>query len=207
MFTTRNRLWSDGMFTDDSGERVVALADVPITGAGSIALDNANANVFGVIVKSGANTATGTASVVAPTEGEGATTLYFANGANWAGTVVADGNVAMTNLVDAAASVTNTFGTLRLDADFPVRVWKSGGKVVANDYLVVDTFDGTERITLVEGDEALSGGDSFELGKIKAGGNLPKVVGRWNLSLGPEDDDGYCAITAKCVQGMMLIFL
>lgn len=114
-FTTRNKLfWDEGQFDESSGARVVALADVPISGVNaSIRLSNADRNDFGVVVRSGRNTATGTASVATPAAGIGATTLYFADGANWAGTVVA-GNVAFTNLVEAAAGAAVTFNNLRI---------------------------------------------------------------------------------------------
>ena len=184
-FTTRNRVfWDAGQFADGSGDRVVALADVPITGAGSIALDNANANKFGVIVKSGSNTATGTASVTAPAANEGATTLYFANGANWAGTVVA-GNVALTNLVDGAAASTNTFGAVDLAAGstFPVRVWKTGGAIVAHDGLDVTSYlKNGGKIEFVAMDEPLALGDRFVLGTIGAESDLPKLSRGWMAS-------------------------
>ena len=79
----------------------------------------------------------GSASVTA-VDGTGATALYFANGANWAGTVVA-GNVALTNLTDGAAAATATFGSLDLAADFPIRVWKSEGAYSA-DAINVGSF-------------------------------------------------------------------
>ena len=178
--TTRNSSSSYSRFTDNSGDRVVSLADVPITGEGSIALDNANVNKFGVIVTSGSNTATGSASVVAPGEGEGETTLYFADGANWAGTVTA-GNVALTNLVDSAAACTNTFGTLDLAAGttFPIRVWKTGGVIVAHDGLNVGSYaNNGGKIVLVAMAEELAPGDSFILGTVGDGSN-PAVGGKW----------------------------
>ena len=189
VLTTRNSESGESRFSDESGDRVVAVADVPMTGGGSLALSNANANAFGVVVKSGANTATGTARVVGPAEGVGATTLYFANGANWAGTVVADGNVALTNLVDASAAATNTFGALRLDAAFGVRVWKSGGRIVACDSLNVGSFSGNGRITpmLVGGEAAPD--DSFMLGRIPKGAGLPRVARGWSAAAEPIDGE------------------
>ena len=179
--TTRNKLWSDGKFGDDSGDRVVALANVPITGGGSVALSNDNVNVFGVIVTCGSNTATGNARVVAPAEGKGETTLYFADGANWAGTVTA-GNVALTNLVNGAAASTNAFGTLDLAAErtFPVRVWKSGGAVVAHDGLNVDNYatNGGKIAFDVRG-EAMALGEGFILGTIGAESPLPALARPW----------------------------
>ena len=179
--TTRNMLWTDGKFGDNSGDRVVSLANVPITGAGSIALDNANVNKFGVIVTCGSNTATGSAGVVASGEGEGETTLYFADGANWAGTVTV-GQFTMTNLVDAAAACTNSFGTVDLAAgtELQIRVWKTGGVIVGHDGLNVGTYlNNGGKIALVAMDEELSAGDSIELGTIGDESEAPAVKGGW----------------------------
>ena len=178
-FTTRNQANGHGYF-NNGDDRVVSLANVPITGAGSIALDNANVNKFGVIVTCGSNTATGSASVVAPGEGEGETTLYFADGANWAGTVTA-GNVALTNLVDSAAACTNTFNRLDLAAGttFPIRVWKTGGVIVAHDGLNVGSYvNNGGKIVLVAMDEALAPGDSFILGTV-GDDSKPAIGGKW----------------------------
>jgi hypothetical protein len=178
-FTTRNQANGHGYF-NNGDDRVVSLANVPITGAGSIALDNANVNKFGVIVTCGSNTATGSASVVAPGDGEGETTLYFADGANWAGTVTA-GNVALTNLVDSAAACTNTFNRLDLAAGttFPIRVWKTGGVIVAHDGLNVGSYaNNGGKIVLVAMAEELAPGDSFILGTV-GDNSRPAVGGKW----------------------------
>lgn len=181
-FTTRNRKfgWTPTVVDDLGADRVVSLANVPITGGGSIALSNDNVNVFGVIVTCGENTATGTAKVIPPASGKGETTLYFADGANWAGTVTA-GNVALTNLVDSAAACTNTFGTLYLAAGttFPIRVWKTGGVIVAHDGLNVGSYANKGgKIVLVAMAEELAPGDSFILGTVGDGSN-PAVGGKW----------------------------
>ncbi len=181
-FTTRNKVfWDAGQFDDASGDRVVALADVPITGGGSIALSNDNVNVFGVIVTCGENTATGTAGVVPPAAGKGATTLYFADGANWAGTVTA-GGFATTNLVDATAACTNAFGTLDLAAGttLKLRVWKTGGVIVRHDGLNVNTYaNNGGRLVLEAMDEPLGPGDKLVLGAIGAGSPLPAMLPSW----------------------------
>lgn len=184
-FTTRNQANGHGYF-NSGDDRVVSLADVPITGGGSIALDNANANVFGVIVKSGSNTATGSAGVVAPAAGEGATTLWFDDGANWAGTVIA-GNVALTNTAGSAAASAD-FARLDLadGAEFPVRVWKVNGVVSTNDTLNVGLYvnNGGAIALVPAGGATLDDGDRVTLGTIGENSPLPKVVapegcGRW----------------------------
>lgn len=200
-FSTRNKVfWDAGQFGNEDGDRVVQLADVPITGSNaSIALDNANVNVFGVIVRSGSNTATGTASVVEPAAGEGETTLYFADGANWAGTVISD-NVALTNLVDATQGVSVTFNNLRLP---------SGNLVLRqNDTLTIDGAvlrqgGDTGRLIVEEGYGSLraKSADAF------ANANIRNAQGR-RLVLKPSataDANGYYTYTAAVPTGITVI--
>lgn len=207
-FSTRNKVfWDSGQFDETSGDRIVALADVPITGGGSIAISNANANVFGVIVQSGANTATGTASVTAPAAGLGATTLYFADGANWAGSVVADGNVVLTNLTDGASSTSVTFGSLDLTENFPIRVWNNAG-TLANDKINVDAYvsnGGKLTPVLVNGDVWPSG-TSFEVGKIAKGAELPPIAKNWVASVKSIDnDDDYDMLCLRYFKGTQIL--
>ena len=207
-FSTRNRVfWNPGQFHNESGDRVVALADVPITGGGSIVVSNANANVFGVIVQSGANTATGTASVTAPAEGLGATTLYFANGANWAGSVIADGNVVLTNLTDGASSTSVTFGSLDLTENFPIRVWNNAG-TLANDKINVDAYvanGGKLTPVLVNGD-VWPTRTSFEVGKIAKGAELPPLAKNWVASVKSIDnDDDYDMLCLRYFKGTQIL--
>jgi hypothetical protein len=208
-FSTRNRVfWEEGHFYNESGDRVVQLADVPITGRNaSIALDNANVNKFGVIVTCGLNTATGNASVVAPAEGEGETTLYFANGANWAGTVVA-GNVALTNVTDSAAKATATFGTLNLAADFPVRVWKSNGTITADTLNLGDVVNNGGKVmpTKMSDGEDFARGDAFVLGKIAKGATLPRIGLGWVARTSEIDgDDSNDNLVLRFGAGMQII--
>ena len=184
--------WNGYYFKDDSGDRIVSLADVPITGGGSLVLSNDNVNVFGVIVRNGANGATGTASVMEPASGKGATTLYFANGANWAGTVVA-GNVALTNLTDAAAAASVSFGALSLprDSAFPVRVWSDGNGDFAGDTLDVGQYEnGGGRLTPVNMTGAgFNDVCSVAVGKIAKGSPLPRAARGWFAEARPIDGD------------------
>lgn len=110
-------------------DRVVKFADVPVTGAGSLVVTNTAAGkLMDVTIVNGANTATGLALAAA----EEGTMLRFANGANWAGTVVANGHVALTNLTDGAATV--TFGNLRLESgEFPLRLFRDKGGALTSD--------------------------------------------------------------------------
>lgn len=184
-------------------DRHAKMADIPFAGTGDVIVTNGvPADPFTVTVVNGANTATGSIRV-AKVDGDADTALYFANGANWAGTVVA-GNVALTNLTSGAA--TATFGTLDLAAEFPIRFWKTGGDVEANDHIVVDSFTGSAKLTFVAMDEALAPRDSLVVGKVKSTSALPRVAGRFVVSKGEPDAEGYCDLTVKYSGGTQIIF-
>lgn len=53
-------------------------------------------------------------------------TFYFNDAANWAGTVRAEGNMALVNIADSTAYATAAFGQLDLQGDFPLRVGADG---------------------------------------------------------------------------------
>ena len=179
-FSTRNGYY----FKDDSGDRVVALANVPISGGGSVTLSNNNVNSFGVIMRNGSNTATGTASVTEPASGKGTTTLFFANGANWAGTVVA-GDVALTNLTDGAAAATVDFGALDLAGDFPVRVWKANGVITSDTIHVGDYVNHGGKLVpqLMTDGASFAPGDKITVGSIGADSPLPTTARGWRCKL------------------------
>ena len=185
-------------------DRHVKIANIPFSGAGNVTITNGvPAYPFTVKMVNGANTATGSIKV-AKAEGDAETALFFADGANWAGTVVA-GNMALTNLTDGAAAATATFGALDLAADFPLRVWKTGGVLATNDVLKVDSYAGSAKIVLVEMDEALVPGEKFVVGKVKSTSALPKVGRHFAVSVGEPDADGYCDLTAKYTQSFQII--
>ena len=176
-------------------DRHTTMANVPFSGTGDVTVTNGVPQYpFTVTMRNGANTATG-AIRVAKADGDAETMLYFANGANWAGTVVA-GNVALTNLVDAAAACTNSFGTLDLAADFPFRVWKENGAIVANDVLNVGNYvDNGGRLapTSATG-EVFGPGDRIAVGRISksAASTLPRATRRWfaeTESIDGDDDN------------------
>ena len=88
----------------------------------------------------------------------------------------------LTNLVDGAAASTNAFGTIDLAARsaFPVRVWKTGGVIVAHDGLDVTSYlNNGGKVDFVAMDEPLALGDRFELGTIGAESELPKLSRGW----------------------------
>lgn len=169
-----------GFLGNTDWDRHTTMANIPFSGTGDVTITNGvPAYPFTVTMQNGASTATGTIKV-AKVDGDAETTLYFADGANWAGTVVS-GNVALTNLVDSAAACTNTFGTLDLAAgtELKIRVWKTGGVIVAHDGLNVNSYvNNGGRIVLVPMDEELKPGDSFILGTV-GDDSSPAFAGRW----------------------------
>jgi len=166
--------------------RHATMANIPFVGTGDVIVTNGvPAYPFTVTMQNGANTATGTIKV-AKVDGDAETKLYFANGANWAGKVTA-GNVALTNLVDAAAASTNSFTKLDL-ADgtvFPIRVWKTGGVIVSHDVLNVGEYlNNGGKIELVEmGEEELTRGDVIILGTIGTESPVPTCSPKWNAEI------------------------
>jgi len=186
-------------------DRYTKMANVPFNGTGDVVITNGvPAYPFTVTMVNGASTATGSIRVD-KVDGDAETALYFASGANWAGTVVA-GNVALVNLTDSESAATATFGTLDLAANFPIRVWKSGGAIVANDTLIVDNYTGSAKLSLDVVGESLVPGDLFILGKVKNRTSLPKIDKGFVAKVGETaDDDGYYEVTAKYMQGLQII--
>lgn len=176
--TIRNRKYNNWEGNDNSG---VWFADKPISGAGNVVLTNAyDGKAFAAMLRNGSNTATGAISAI----GERCT-LVVSNGANWAGTVVANGNVVLTNGAEAASV---SFGTLQLDGDFPVRAWRSvdaetGRKTYVCDALAVGAYTGTGALTPVlmngDDDECFPFGATLSLGTIGAGSELPRLAKNW----------------------------
>ena len=200
-----------GTGSTDWERRVNVANGVPFTGAGDVIVTNGvPAYPFTVTIQNGANTATG-AIRVNKVEGDAETALFFANGANWAGTVVA-GDVSLTNLTDGATAATVDFGALDLAAGktFPVRVWTHAGPV-ANDTVNVGQYvnNGGELVpVLADGaaGEKIPGGTKLFVGKIAKDSPLPKVPARWGADREPIDgDDAYDMLTMKTFKGLQVI--
>ena len=172
-------------------DRVTKIADIPIRGQGNFVMTNGTpGTAFYATVVHGANTSTGSISVAPSAD---PTTLFFNDGANWAGTVVA-GNIALTNLTAAANPATVNFNTLRLQGNFPIRIWKNGG-VFTNDVVNLTaslTGDGAIEPVLENGLK-LVGGETFVLGTCPAAGidvSKPKAHVKRNWLLLAEAADG-----------------
>jgi hypothetical protein len=114
-------------------DRKVKIAQVPVTGEGALFVTNAvSGSSLEVVMVAGNNSATGEAKAW---QGEDECRLVFADGANWAGTLVGNGGIGFTNLVDAAGPAKVTLGSIRFEGDLAVRVWR--GANATNDFLTL----------------------------------------------------------------------
>ena len=160
----------------------------PITGAGDVLVLNAvESNSMEITVTNAANTCTGAIAC----NGANSCRLLFADGAVWAGTVVA-GNVALVNLDDAGASKAS-FGALRLDGTFPLRVWKDDdGNITGNDTLNVGEYinNGGRLVPTLAGEGEFVSGDKIVVGEIGDSSPLPRVAKGWTASRKTIDGKG-----------------
>ena len=189
-------------------DRHTKMSNIPFSGTGDVTITNGvPAYPFTVTMQNGANTATGSIKV-AKVEGDAETALYFANGANWAGTVVA-GNVALTNLTDGTAAATATFGTLDLAADFNIRVWTENGVVVTNDMVNVGEYQSHGgRLSIEPMTEGLefAAGDKIVVGKIAKASPNPAVKAGWCVKrLAIDGDDANELLVMKKGIGLQAI--
>ena len=187
--------------------------DSPFTGSGNVIITNTwpDAKTCAPRFASPNSTCTGKIMAV-PCDGKAKTALYFAHSANWAGTVVANGLLKITNYEgetenDNPASV--TFGALDLQADFPVRVWRGEDGELTNDTLNVGTYlkSGGKLVPtmMTEGGEFLSN-DKIVVGKVSKNAVLPEVSSGWRVILKAIEGDGEnCLLTMKCGSGLVVI--
>ena len=163
-------------YASENWGRSISMAEnVPLTGTGSIRVNNqATDDTMTVTVCCPTNTATGLAQAV---DGTGSK-LRFADGANWAGTVEANGCVELFNADKDGARIPSkaTFGSLKFAGTFPLRVWKEDG-VTFGDGISLDsavTGDGSFTVVAQEGTE-FSTGDGYDFGTYPANAKLPAV--------------------------------
>ena len=179
----------------------------PIKGDGDVVVTNATKNSFSLIVQRGDNENTGRISA----HGENCQ-LWFADGANWKGTVVANGKTGISAIyykndnngiegetpyiadgkvnADGAipyplAPVTVAFAKLDLQSDFPVKVWKDeNGKISGNDVLNVGEYinNGGRLVPTLAGDGEFVLGDKIVVGEIGDSSPLPRVPKGWMAS-------------------------
>jgi len=113
-------------------DRYTLIADVPMTGddGGLVISNGVPGYAFAATMQCGENTATGRVKVLAADD---PTTLYFADGANWAGTVEGNAGIAFTNLTDATLPAEVNFAALELTGTMPIRYWRDGSGAIVND--------------------------------------------------------------------------
>ena len=185
--------------------------NVSFKGVGGIVLacPGEEYRVSTLAILNGENTASG--AVIA----DNGCKVYFNDGANWAGTVVANGNAHVYNKYadnvythDSPASV--TFGALDLQADFPVKVWKDeNGKISGNDALNVGEYrnNGGRLVPELASEGVFVLGDKFVVGKISKSSPLPRVAKGWSASRKPipEDADNDMLMLSNAVGFIMVI--
>ena len=178
--------------------------DGDIGGYGDVLIHNAVAgNFMEITVTSPINTCEGAIRC----DGENDCSLLFADGANWAGTVVA-GNVSLTNLTDGAAAASVDFAKLDLAADFPVRVWRKEDGTLASDVLNVGEYINNGGVLLpvmmTEG-SLFDIGDKMVLGKINNSTPLPKVGRGWVARTETlEGEEDKCLLVLKYCNGFKI---
>ena len=171
-------------------DRDVKIANVPLTGGGDVVLTNTTPGyALAVTVVNGSNTCTG--RIYADPKAEDPTTVRFADGANWAGTVVGGPGLALTNLTDAAAPASVSFAGLELAGRMPLRVWKDGSSDVIN---LGSAITGSGKIVPVFMDGKPESDVTYTLGRYPASAGVPSAsyAGRgctFSVEPIPESDE------------------
>ena len=126
--------------------------------------------------------------------GSDKTKIALLNGADWAGTLVSDGRIALGDPTATDAAVEASVGTLRMSAPFSLRVWRDAegnlvhdrlnvtkGVVVATEGAGSLRLDIAEGVVLKAGEEIVLGtfpAGTFETLQVRGGGRSLKVVER-----------------------------
>ena len=138
--------------------------------------------------------------------------MQFADGANWAGTVVADGRVSLTNLENAASVSEVSFGTVDFAGDFPLKVWKENGTFVSDKVNLLRPTTGVGGFKPVPQNGFLfTQGDTFVIGKWAAsavpGDMTSGMAYKWQMTVAPSDEEGYVFVLARySPPGMVVVF-
>lgn len=200
---TNEESYSSFLTKDYQWNRRVYL-DCPLTGGGDVSVSNHLPAIDGMLadwdmclaIRCGANTLTGEIRAQENVPAH----VVFQDGANWAGTVVANGRVSLsrdatvTNEAEIAAlgPASVAFGSIRFEnRTFPIRVWSVDG---------VKSSDAVDFASPVSGRGALEiapqlgyepeEGDRFLIGTYPAGATLPRIVPNgWRLEPLPVAGD------------------
>lgn len=181
-------------------DRDFVVADVPMTGFGNLVVTNGVPGYgLSLTFVSSANTATGRIGVAPSAD---PTSLQFANGANWAGTVVADGRVSLTNLENAASVSEVSFGSVDFAGDFPLKVWKENGTFVSDKVNLSRPTTGVGGFKPVaQNGFHFTQGDTFVIGKWAASA-VPEDLAcgmayKWKMSVSPAEEEGYVLVSVR----------
>lgn len=194
--------------------------EAPFTGGGNLFFTNTWAGkTMEPTIYRADNTCTGTL-LVAPDSDTAKVRVHFANGANWAGTVVFNGNVDMlpvdeNHKKETESVMTATFGKVRLVKPLELRIWRGEDKVATNDTITLkDGFIVEEGdagiVELVPQDGfALGAGEAVTLGTFPAGAfaNVTVKLGKRKLSVReyPTETEGVVTVKAKPASGFRII--
>ena len=191
--------------------RHVKMTDKPFSGTGDVVVSNGVPDYpFSVTIRNGASTATGSIGVV-PIEGAD-TALYFADGANWAGTVKANGDVRLvssfaevTNSAAAPAPVTVSFGGVQLlDNAFKLRLWQNGSCDTIN--IGANGWTGNGKLDFEFVDFSDAGSQTWKVATQPAGTALPAVKkATFALSTQPSATEGLVDVYLKVANGIAIL--
>lgn len=184
-------------------DRVTSVG-APLTGAGGLLVTNTltDAHTLTVFVTRGDNTATGEAA--AANTPQGRSYLRFSDGANWAGTVVANGFVSLGNEKDDAPA-TATFGSVRFNGVLPIRVWKTAGGVVNDKVNILSASTGVGGFVVDPRGCEKSDCDGIVIGTYPADTALPPAARGWILSSVPVAGDPSRVLLKMNRKGVLLI--
>ncbi|MBR1921515.1 MAG: hypothetical protein IJ829_05880 [Kiritimatiellae bacterium] len=208
---------ADRMVTEFKSLGLVEV-ESPLSGAGDVAVTNTwNGKNLTMVFSCGANTCTGTLEA-RDCEGTATAAIWFTDGANWAGTVVANGNVKLVDPIGSSewngagayedAPVAVTFAALDLRADWPVRVWADETGAYSCDTLAVGLYRGNGRLvpTLMTEGAAFAPRDSLVVGTIAKSSPSPAVANGWAVKrLALADDDTRETLVLKRGVGLQVI--
>ena len=188
-------------------------------GAGEVRVSNRDTGkAFRLTMTTPSPDFAGSIKVVPSAREDSPTTLCFASAGDatldWSqATVVADGNVALTNVTDGATAAAVTFGTLAIERgqSFDIRLWRDGSTIVCDTINLTAGATGGGRLNVVPQDGAvLDARERFILGTAPAGAwrNLFLHVsgsdGRYTVAESPLADSSLVTCTVRMNRGLML---
>ena len=186
----------EAIYSSNSDTYTYFIMEAPFTGAGDLFFTSERSSqTMQPTFVCGNNTCTGTLSV----DPEKNIMVHFANGANWAGTVVLNGKVDFSP-ADEDHSGQNgsptelTFGAVKLEKDFTIRLWGADG--LKNDKINITgagwtSTEGAKLVFAIQDGYDPQQSDKWLLGTAPATATLPVVTEKWTFATEPvEGADG-----------------